>query len=117
MKNELMTKLLWSTIEDYAGLWELNWEVNSILEKDYTCNMELTKKILLHLLQIGLIKLYFNKWGEDQIQEIRRQEAIEVLENEEYWSPPKLNDLCIKTGSTKKGEKYYYEDLISEIEL
>lgn len=29
MKKELIYKLLWSTIEEYTGLWELRWEINS----------------------------------------------------------------------------------------
>ena len=116
MMIELMNKLLWSTIEDYVGLWELTWEVNSILKSNNSSNKALTKKILLNFLNAGLIKLYYNKWGDVPNKEISLQEAIEVLESEEFWLAPKLNDLCVKISSTKKGEKYYNEDLISDID-
>ncbi len=117
MSKELIYKLLWSSIEDFVGLWELHWEVNSNLKSDSTSNKELAKKILLHFLEVGLIKLYYDKWGDDQLQEISKQEAIEIIKEEKFWSAPKVNDVCVKIGSTEKGEKYYNEELIEDVEL
>ncbi len=40
----LVYKILWSTIEDFVGLWEILWEVNSILsENGPKENQELAK--------------------------------------------------------------------------
>lgn len=115
MNLELTYKLLWSTIEDFVGLWELYWEVNSTLKSDSPSNKELAKKTLLHLSEIGLIRLYYNKWGDDHLQEVSQQEAIEIIKGEKFWSPPEMNDLCVKVGSTEKGEKYYNEELIKDV--
>ncbi len=117
MNKELIYKLLWSTIEDFVGLWELHWEVNSNLKSDSSSNKELAKKILLYLLGFGLIKLYYDKWGDDQLEEISQQEAIEIIKGEKFWLPPEVNDLCVKIGSTEKGEKCYNEELIEDGEL
>ena len=47
ISKELMYKLLWATIEEYAGLWELHWEVNSALKViSASKNKELARKIL-----------------------------------------------------------------------
>lgn len=117
MNKELIYKLLWSTIEDFVGLWELHWEVNSTLISDSSSNKEFAKKILLYLFEVGLIKFYYDKWGDDQLQEINQIEAIEIIKEEKYWSPPEVNDICVKVGSTEKGEKYYNEELIEDVDL
>lgn len=115
MNRKLAYSLLWSTIEDYSGLWELFWEVNSTLKGNSSHNKELTRKILLYFLENNLIKLYFDKWGNDQLEEVDSEEAREIVMGEKFWSPPKLNDICVKIGSTDKGEEYYNRELIGEL--
>lgn len=117
MNKKLIYNLLWSTIEDFVGLWELLWEVNSNLKHDSPSNKELVKKIILYLLEVGLLKLYYNKWGDDKLEEISHQEAIKTIKGDNFWLPPKVNDLCVKIGSTEKGEKYYNEELIKDADL
>ncbi|MBL7790953.1 MAG: hypothetical protein JNK77_01420 [Saprospiraceae bacterium] len=114
MSKELIYKLLWSTIEDYVGLWELLWETNSISSSS-TSDIELAKRVLLYFIEAGLVNLYYDKWGNDQLVEIGLQESIEIININKYWSPPDINDFCVKVGSTQKGEKYYNEELIEDI--
>ncbi|MGB4774049.1 MAG: hypothetical protein WBP45_02655 [Daejeonella sp.] len=114
MNKELIYKLLWATIEEYTGLWELHWEINSALKVVSALNKELAKKILLYFLETGLVKLYYDKWGGDQLQEISQQEAIEIINKDKFWVAPEINDLCVKVSSTEKGEKYYNEELIQD---
>ena len=117
MNKDLIYKLLWSAIEEFVGLWELLWEINSELDGNSTTNKELAKKLLLFLLETKLIKLYYNRWGDDQLQEINQQESIEIIKGEKFWLPPEVNEICVKVGSTEKGEKYYNEELIEEVDL
>lgn len=115
MKKELIYKLLWSTIEEYTGLWELQWEINSEENGIFESNKKLGKEILCLFLKSGLIKLYYDKWGNDQLQEIGLEEAVEKLNEDIFWEAPGINDVCIKAGSTEKGEKYYNEKLIDNL--
>lgn len=110
--EKLAYLLLWASIEDYVGLWELLWEIDSASSNDLEANKGSAKKFLLYSLNTNLIKCYYNRWGNDQIQEIGRQEAIEIIEGDRFWLAPELGDLCVKLGSTEKGEMYYNESLI-----
>ena len=31
--KDIIYKILWSTIEDFVGLWEIHWELNSLFPK------------------------------------------------------------------------------------
>ena len=115
MKKELIYNLLWSTIEEYTGLWELQWEINSEKNGVFDSSKKLGKEILFVFLEAGLIKLYYDKWGNDQLQEISREEAVKKINEDIFWVPPEINDVCIKVGSTEKGEKYYNEDLLDQL--
>ena len=112
MSKELMYKVLWSTIEEFVGLWEFLWEINCSPKGNLTSNREIAKKLLLYFLEIGLVKLFYNKWGDEQLHEISHQESIEIIKGDKFWLAPELNDLCVKIGCTEKGERYYNEELI-----
>ena len=109
----IIYKILWSTIEDFVGLWEILWELNSILpENSQEQNHDILKKILKYFLEQGLIRIYVSKWGNDELEAKDFSEAINLIENEKFWNAPAINDLCVKIGNTEKGEKYYNEELI-----
>ena len=101
---QLAYKLLWSTIEEYVGLWELFWEANSIIPSDKLNNKEFVKKIIYFFLEKGLVNLYYNKWGKDELQKIEDEEAKILIKGERFWLPPEINDICVKVGSTEKGD-------------
>jgi len=108
MNSSITNTILWATIEDFAGLWEILWEVNiSLSDKNETQNKELTKETLTHFLNKGFVKCYRSTWGIDDLVEISSTKAIEFLDEENYWQPPKLDDPCLKFGCTEEGEVYY----------
>src|SRR5690606_13159168 len=111
--KDIVYKILWSTIEDFVGLWEILWELNSVLpQKSRDENHENAKKILKYFLEQNLVTFYLNKWGSDELEELQFDEALKILKEEKYWNAPEINELCIKIGNTDKGEKYYNEELI-----
>jgi hypothetical protein len=112
--KDITYKILWATIEDFVGLWEIHWEVNSIFKEkeDEVKNKELARKVILSFLELGLVKIYFDKWGGNDLKEINLREAEEIINGEVFWNPPSTNDVCVKVGSTEKGEKYYNEHLL-----
>ena len=115
MKN-IVYKILWSTIEDYVGLWEILWELDSELPSNNNKeNQENARKILKYFIDENLVTFYLNKWGSDELEELSFNETIIHLKEKKYWKAPKINELCIKIGNTEKGENYYNEELIDEI--
>ncbi|MFO7879815.1 MAG: hypothetical protein R6V52_07245 [Bacteroidales bacterium] len=115
MEKDKIYKLLWATIEDFVGIWEFHWEVNSLLKHDVLSNKKMAKKVLLFFLDHELIELFYDKWGADQLEKIENSEAREIIKGEKYWLPPDVNDVCVKAGSTVKGEKYYNEEMIGDV--
>jgi hypothetical protein len=104
----IASKILWSTIEDFVGLWEILWELNSILPKNSQKeNQEKAKEILIYFLEQNLVTFYWSKWGSEELEELQFNEALKLLGGEKYWDAPAINELCVKIGSTEKGEMVY----------
>lgn len=111
--KKIVYKILWSTIEDYVGLWEILWELNSELpENCQRENQDISKKIVRYFLDQNLVTFYVSKWGSDELEAKDYRESLNLIENEKLWEAPAINELCVKIGNTEKGEKYYNEELI-----
>jgi len=114
--KDIVYKILWSTIEDFVGLWEILWELNSALpEKSQKENQEKARRILRYFLEQSLVTFYMNKWGSDELEKLYFNEALKLLEDEKYWNAPAVNELCIKIGNTEKGKNFYNEEMISDL--
>jgi hypothetical protein len=114
--KDIAYKLLWSTIEDFVGLWEILWEMKSILpDRTQAENHEIAKTILKIFLEQNLIKFYAGKWGSDELEEVDFNGALKNIEDEKLWKAPEINELCIRIGNTEKGEKFYNEELLEDL--
>jgi len=114
--KHIVYKILWSTIEDFVGLWEILWELNSVLpEKSRKENQENAKLILRYFLEQKLVTFYFNKWGSDELEVLPYNRSMKLLDDEKFWDAPALKELCIKIGNTGKGEQFYNEKLVDGI--
>lgn len=68
--KEIANKILWSTIEDFAGLWELVWELNSELpENNPEENQDISNRIMRYFLEQNLVTVYVSKWGSDELKQ------------------------------------------------
>lgn len=115
ISKSIISKVLWSTIEDFSGLWEILWELNSLEIKR---NRKSTAIIILkYLYKQNLIKFYFNRWGTDKLTEVDKQEVQNLFNKEQYWKAPNFGETCIKVGSTLKGEEYYNNDKIVDLKV
>jgi hypothetical protein len=113
MEEEIAYKILWATIEDFTGLWEIFWEINTDIPNAESENKKNIKQILHKFLVDGLVVFYTGKWGSDQSDlHLDIEESVKALDQEENWSAPDFGKFCIKIGSTEKGEKYYTEELL-----
>lgn len=116
IKKDILLKILWSTIEDFVGLWEINWELRVLLPaNNNTQNKVIAKKIIEHFLENGLVTLYYSKWGDQEIENIPLVEAKYLLNQNKYWSAPAIGETCIKIGITDKGSLFYIEDKINDL--
>jgi hypothetical protein len=118
MMKDKIYSILWITMKDFAGLWEICWELDSLFpEKSKTAHRQVAKKALQYFLAQNLVTFYINKWGSDNLEELSSEEAIKILNGEKYWDAPALNEICIKVGSTEKGEDFYNKERITGLIL
>jgi len=105
---ELAKILLWACIEDYAGLWELLWEVNSKFpEYSESERKHLSLEVAKLLLERGGIKLYRCQESYGNLSELDLESARAVLNGESNWEAPDFEGISIRAGATKKGEALY----------
>lgn len=113
LPKNIVSKILWSAIEDFIGLWEILWELNSLQNK--VNEKAEAIKIIRLLLDNDLIKLYVSRWGTTKLKELSNEEDIRILADARYWDAPEINQECIKVGSTRKGEDYYNSNKIEDL--
>lgn len=107
MNKGILKKILWAGIEDYSGLWEIFWEVETIQKNnDYDVVKKVINETLQYLLDEGLINLFFCKEPYGKMTKID-ENFQDVLANDNFWLPPSKNETSLRVGTTPKGEKYY----------
>src|SRR6185312_10897737 len=58
--KKIKQKILWATIEDYPGLWEILWEINfSINGSSITENKKIVQALLIDFFNKGLIEFFW----------------------------------------------------------
>jgi hypothetical protein len=114
--KEIAYKILWSTIEDFVGLWELFWEIDTEFSGISIVETQATIKILIKVfLENNLVVVYLGEWGSNRLKALDIDAAINLLEEKRFWNAPELNEVCLKLGCTEKGEKYYNNELLSDL--
>ena len=108
MNDFLIKIVLWATIENYVGLWEITWEINSVVEKnDEQTNKKIAKEILLYLLNRDFIRLYYSEKDKYDYKELNKGEATDIIVNEKYWNTTEFDNIFVMVASTKEGEAFY----------
>jgi len=80
---------LTAATEDYAGFYELLWELNtqwpdaSAAEK-----LSAARSTLTRLLEEGLVDVYFTKWMSDDLERVPHPRAIELVGEDASWKTP-----------------------------
>ncbi len=116
ISKDVLLKILWSTIEDFVGLWEINWELNVIQpNNDNDTNKILSRKIIDNFISNDLVTLYFFEWGGQCIREIPIEEASCILNEERYWNAPFVGEKCVKVGCKEKGKIFYEEERVTDL--
>lgn len=110
LEKDIIKRILFLAIEDYSGLWEVVWEINT--NYPYLGDNEkylIAKRLVSLLFNKGYIKYYWCKEPYGDIEEIANQETENILNRKDYWEAPENNSIAIRIGITKEGEKEYRE--------
>ena len=106
--SELVRRVLWLGIEDFSGLWEVVWELNTLMpDRDPAQNRDLARDIVHGLLAEGLVQIFQCKEPDGQQVAVSLETAEEVLAGDEAWEPPEFNGLSWRIGATEKGSEAY----------
>ncbi|HEB59624.1 MAG TPA: hypothetical protein ENJ01_10400 [Gammaproteobacteria bacterium] len=106
--EEILKTLLWACIEDYAGLWELLWEVNSkVPGMSEFERKRLALQATQFLLEKGFIRLFRCNEPYGDLSELEMYVARGALHEERNWDAPEVDGISIRVGATEEGEELY----------
>jgi hypothetical protein len=101
-------KILWAAIEDYAGLWELIWELaTSCPEIPEPDRRSVAERVVRELLSHNCIELYERSeiGGEERL--VSRARWNELLSSDASWHEPSTESTEVLIGATPAGEEVY----------
>ena len=100
--------LLWSCIEDYAGLWELRWEANrTLLDYHEDCRNSMVRDAVLKLVKEGFVTLWQCKEPYGEIIPLTTEDAVSAIHDEHNWIVQPFGAVSIRASATEKGELVY----------
>ena len=101
--------ILWAAIEDYAGFWELEWELNSAGEAERS--RERAQRVVAELVGQRSIEVFPSDWQKEQVGDaLPTDEALRVASDDANWEPPSSNDAVIYVVSATSAGKQRYEE-------
>lgn len=110
-ESELARRVLWLAIEDYSGLWEVIWELNSLApSRDSGQSRVLAKRLVHDLLVKGLIQIYRCQEPDGELLAVPTADGKKILERTDAWKPPEFDGCSWRIGATEKGEQAYREN-------
>lgn len=108
--------VLTSATEDYTGLYEVVWELNTMYSTaSLGGKYAAAETAVRELLQQGWIALYRRRDGgtDETYEPIEATSIEEVLTNPVSWYPD-YGGVCIVLASTEEGERAYRESAIND---
>ena len=97
--------ILWMATDDWTGLWEVAWSLQTLWPELRGEPAEQKGRALLsELLDDGLIYLCFFGEGNKE-KRVSRQKAHELLNDPENWEPPEGFIEHVRFAATEEGER------------
>jgi hypothetical protein len=89
-KSDLRRRILEDGSEDYTGLYEIIWSLNTHYpDVPRETKMTAARGVMLDLLQSGEIALYKTRWASNEYVAVPPSEALTVAQSAEAWGDPK----------------------------
>lgn len=111
MNSEVRKQILWAAIEDYCGLYEVLWELNTthphVPEVD---RRRAAKECISAMLRRGWLNLCWMRWGtgESRANLIPPSEHAEILSSGHSWEPaPGRGKPYVVIDATPAGKRAY----------
>jgi len=107
---EATRALLWSCIEDYCGLWNLVWELNSLYAERHIAppqSLAMAQRIALMFVNEGLVQVFRCTWGDSDYKSVTSIDIESLLSDPRNWDPPAVGDKYFALSATEKGERIY----------
>jgi len=103
--DKSLQALLWAGIEDYAGLWEAVWELNSLRPQVPESENRLSaERLVRELLKEGHVRLFESREPYEALTPLPANEIDLVLGKPQSWAEPAPNGVSIRFGTTPSGE-------------
>lgn len=95
--------MLWAAIEDYAGLWELVWELNSIELPEGQEPASPARRVVRDSLERGWIALYRCQEPYGEMTPVAADSAVQLLDDDRNWAEPEKDTISVRVHATEAG--------------
>ena len=105
-------ELLWAAVDDWTGLWEATWSIQTTWpEMTGSPAQKTAHSLLKELLSKGLVYVCFFDESTNSERPVTVSEALELLNVVENWQAPSSSENQIRFAATEagKGELYKLE--------
>jgi hypothetical protein len=87
--NRLKQSILEDGAEDYTGLYEIIWSLNTHYpEIDHATKLSAARPIFLDLLRRGEVILFSTRWASSQYDPVPADKAVELATSPKSWEDP-----------------------------
>ncbi|OKI21591.1 hypothetical protein A6A25_09910 [Saccharothrix sp. CB00851] len=99
---------LWQAIEDYSGLWEVVWELNT-LHPDGSARFhgDLARAAVDDLVRRDWVELFHSQEPDVGLEKVRPEDVPRVLADPANWEEPARDGRCVRMSATPAGEDAY----------
>jgi hypothetical protein len=106
--QEAKRVILWLAIEDFCGLWEVLWQLNSSLPSlSPGVRLALGKSLVIDMLAKGLLDAYEAVEPYEQLTRVPLDQAIAACMDDMQWNEPLCGSKTLRMGATIVGEDIY----------
>lgn len=108
--DEILGLLLFSAIEDDAGLWEMRWELNT-QEPEVAVDQRNAHALwaVRELIRCGWATLSWALEPFGELRPIPPGEIERVLGDQASWEPVAFGEYAVRISATSEGEAHHFE--------
>jgi hypothetical protein len=100
--------ILWAAIEDYAGLWELVWELNTAFpDADESEKLSTCQRITGELISSGYVELFRCEEPDGDTTKLPTSEALALILKRDSWKTPDGDTTSLRVSATVSGEELH----------
>ena len=108
--SSLLMHALWLGIEDFSGLWEVEWELNVRHEAGRGgVNRVAALGLVFELYERGWVELFRCQEPYGALDVVPRDEVRGLLVSAASWEEPTAHGVSVRFGTTEAGTTAYLE--------